>query len=216
MAEAVDEFFNHSGTRDSDLRIIAGLVQTYLNENTTGATNIPQALVSEFSAPDAPKRSEFIDCIIVPLAEQLPATHERLVALLSDLKDLSITMQRQSQSNINTEEEESTITSSGGDGDGDLKTVGLSVLYELQERSLRYGDPDPIITLRDFYIDEWADLNRFAALVYKAGLEDLSAWGLQTIGFAIRRGGWRVNWHGRYGKGKLLKLEYLIQHITCC
>lgn len=187
MAESIAEFFEDDEIKRSVPANAAMIVQAYLTENTS-VSDVAQALLAEFDAPgpDASKLWSLVCYIIVPLAEERPESHEGLVALLGELKGLIQQQQQQRQN-------DSSISTSSGN----LKVKDLSLVYELYEVSLRYGDPDPSdLSMRELLQNEWASLNRFAALVHKENVESLSFWGQNTIEFAIRRGGWRINWKG--------------------
>lgn len=173
MAESLNEFFSEDNLVDSDLRDEAALIHTFLAGNIT-AQNAAQRLSQSLQSRDAPSQngqydlSEILESIIISVAEQLPGTHDSLVALLGTIK------QQREISNFES---------------------GLA--FALNERWLRYGDPDQSLNVRDEIRNEWARLNRFAALMYQANLQDLSSFAVQTLCMALRQGGWRVNWDGQ-------------------
>jgi hypothetical protein len=173
MAESLDEFFSEDVLTESDVRDEAVLIHDYLAGNVTVQT-VAQRLVQSLQARNAPLRdghydlSEILESVIVSVAEQLPETHNALVTLLGTLK------QQRETSNFDTE-----------------------LAFALNERWLRYGDPDQSLNVRDEVRNEWTNLNHFAALIYKANLQDLSSFAVQTLWMALRRRGWRVNWDGQ-------------------
>ncbi|KAJ4393447.1 hypothetical protein N0V93_002657 [Gnomoniopsis smithogilvyi] len=172
MAESVDEFFNVDDLKDPEISEQATIIHAFVTQPDSVAKSAAQALISLSQAEGGPELSKVVDQIIVPLAEERPETHEDLVRLLGELRD---------QVEVAT-----------GLTPGD----SISLNYELWERGLRYGDPDPSIGLRDLYRQEWTNVNRFAALVHKASIEDLSAFGEHTLQLGLRKGGWRVSWSG--------------------
>lgn len=190
MAESVDEFFSEwfqsSADEVPNLKNIAILIQSYLVGSAT-ALATSRYIFSELQPQDGsqgPRPSDIVEVFILPIAEDLQDTHENLVELLRALQILSVSPQ-EGRGQQQTDEQ--------------LRTAwqkGLSLRYDLEERGLRYGDPDPDKGwLRDQLRDDWARVNQFAALVYVKGLEDgLWAFGESTLEFALRRKGWRVNW----------------------
>ncbi|MBW0536368.1 hypothetical protein O181_076083 [Austropuccinia psidii MF-1] len=175
MAETIEEFFDDEDIRNSKLAGTAVMTKAYFS-GSVSAAETATSLISFFNNNDEAKLFQYIAWIVLPMAEQLPETHETLIQLLTKLKCLL-------ESEDNKQHR--------------LQLNELSLKYELDERGLRYGDPDPDKgALRNMLREEWTNVNRFAALVHKAGLEDLSAFAKRTITFAIRRGGWRVNWKG--------------------
>jgi hypothetical protein len=173
MAESLDEFFSEDNLIDSSVRDEAALIHYYLAGSIT-VQIASQRLVQSLQARNVPLQngqydlSEIVENVIVSVAEQLPETHAALVVLLSTLK------QQTETSNFECE-----------------------LAFALNERWLRYGDPDQSLILRDEFRNEWTNLNHFAALVYKANLQDLSSFAVKTLWMALRRGGWRVNYDGR-------------------
>lgn len=173
MAESLQEFFSEDFLIDSDVRDEAALIHSYLTSNITVQT-VAHRLVRSLQARNAPsqngqyKLSEMLETVIVSMAEQLSETHDALVTLLDTLKQQSET------SNFESD-----------------------LAFALNERWLRYGDPDQSLNVRDDVRNEWANLNHFAALMHKADLQDLSSFAVQTLWMALRRRGWRVNWDGQ-------------------
>jgi hypothetical protein len=200
MAESADKFFDEFFRDDRAVQGLnidetARLVHGYLKANNVSAADVAHSTMSSLFTHENAARaaSDLVECVIVRLAEERPETHDALVQLLCELKWLSLGDEEQSKRTV--------------DCDVWMRTL----LYEMQERSLRYGDPGPETgDLRDSYRDDWTNVNRFAALVHKAGLRDLSAWGEQTIGFVLKREGWRVNWEGpgKYLDNFLNKCSY--------
>jgi hypothetical protein len=173
MAESLNEFFSEDVLTDSDVRDEAVVIHGYLAGNIT-VQSVAQRLFQSLQVRNAPSRngqydlSEILESVIVSVAEQLPETHDQLVALLGALKRQSET------SNFESD-----------------------LAFALNERWLRYGDPGQSLNVRDEVRNEWTNLNHFAALVYKANLQDLSSFAVQTLWMALRRRGWRVNWDGQ-------------------
>ena len=173
MAESIDEFFSEDFLTDSDIRDEAALIHDYLAGNVN-VQIVAQRLIQSLQARNAPSRngqyylSEILDNVILSVAEQLPETHGALVTLLVTLKQHNETSKFDSY-----------------------------LAFALNERWLRYGDPDQSLSLREEIRNEWNNLNHFAALMYKANLQDLSSFAVQTLWMALRRRGWRVNWDGQ-------------------
>jgi hypothetical protein len=173
MAETLDEFFSDEIVTDSGVHEEAALIHDYLAGGLTVET-VVQRLDQSLRARDAPLRngrydlSEILEVAVVSVAEVLSETHNALVTLLGLLRLLS-----------------------------DQRDFESGLRYSLEERSLRYADPDPSLSSRDEARQSWTNLNHFAALVYKAGLQDLSALGIKTFSMSLKRGGWVVGWPGQ-------------------
>jgi len=183
MAESLNEFFSEDVLTDSDVRDEAALIHDYLAGNIT-VQSVAQRLVQSLQARNAPSQnghydlSEILESVIVSVAEQLPETHDALVTLLGTLKQQSETSNFES---------------------------GLA--FALNERWLRYGDPSQSLGVRDEVRNEWTNLNHFVALMYKANVQDLSSFAVQTLWMAFRRRGWRVNWDGQNTSDSIIALE---------
>lgn len=172
MAETLVEFFSEDDITGSDIHEEAALIHEYLSGKLTVDAAASKLLLIFKNKAGSVKIgqydvSELIETIIVSVAEQLPETHEQLVTLLGALKEQKET-----------------------------SNFELPLASSLNERWLRYGDPDQSSSLRDEVRNEWTNLNRFAALVYEAEIQDLSAFGIKTLGMTLKREGWRVNWEG--------------------
>jgi len=179
MAESIDEFFSDDVLTESEIKSEAALIHDYL-AGTTPLREVTSGLVERLQARTPSTNgqydlSEIMESVVVSVAEQLPETHNALISLLAALK------QQKETSNFN---------------------VGLS--YALNERWLRYGDPDQSLSVRDEVRDSWTNLNRFAALIYQAKVQDLSNFAIKTLEMALKRGGWRVNWDGSQSKPALV------------
>jgi len=179
MAESLDEFFSDGILIKSDIKSEAALICKYL----TGATPlhaVAPGLVERLEARSPSTNgqydlSEIIESVVVSVAEQLPNTHNALVSLLAALK------QQQETSNFEA-----------------------SLSFALNERWLRYGDPDQSLSIRDETRDCWTNLNHFAALIYQARVQDLSNFAIKTLEMTLKRGGWRVNWDGPESKSIMI------------
>lgn len=184
MAESVDEFFDDEDFTGMQLAGAARVIHCFLSDDSILPEKASQDILSLYNAPESFQLQSVIANIVLPLAEQLPVTHDRLLKLLAELQGLTC-----SSTNIPS----ATLLKPNDK---------LSLDYELWERGLRYGDPDPNHNLRDLLRAEWTAVNGFAALVYAAGMEDiLSAFGEHTLELALRRGQWRVCWDGLWGAG---------------
>lgn len=172
MYESLDEFFSDEIVTDSGVHDEASLIHDYLAGKLT-VEAVVQRLEQSLRARDALLRnghydlSEVLEVAVVSVAESLQETHDALVTLLGPLKQLS-----------------------------DRNEFESDLRYSLEERSLRYSDPDSSLSSRDEARQSWINLNHFTALVYKAGLQDLSALGIKTLSMSLKRGGWPVNWPG--------------------
>jgi hypothetical protein len=173
MAESLDEFFAESSFVNSPINNEATLIHQYLS-GTLNLQSTIQRIVQSLQARAAPSADsqydldELIEGVIVSLAEELPEIHDQLVTFLGALKQQSET-----------------------------SNIEASLAYSLNERGLRYGDPAQSLSSRDDVRDEWTNLNHFAALIYKAGVQDFSDFGVQTLEYALKTHGWRVNWDGQ-------------------
>ncbi|KAJ4420652.1 hypothetical protein N0V82_004217 [Gnomoniopsis sp. IMI 355080] len=172
MAESVDDFFFADDLKCSEISEQASIIHAFLTEPNSAAKSAAQTLLLRSKADGGPELSKVVAQIIIPLAEERPEVHEALVKLIGELKDQ--------------------VEAATGLKSGD----NVSLNYELWEKGLRYGDPDPANALRGLYRQEWVNINRFAALVYNASIEDLSAFGEHVLKLGLRRGGWRVSWSG--------------------
>lgn len=172
MAESIEEYFaDDNETISPELREAAKLVKGFLQGHKS-ASDTAQDLTTQSET----QTESIIETCIVSVAEQLPATHDALV-------ELTMQMRNQEQQNIN----------------GIDDAVGKFdhyVAYSIEERSLRYGDPDPMTADRAEERQEWTNLNHLAALLYAAGLRRLWSIGEQVLDMTLRRKGWRVNWTG--------------------
>jgi len=118
------------------------------------------------SPTDGDSPPETLDDVIIEVAAQLPETHEVLLSLLRELKKHSQTSDF-----------------------GNLK-------YLLREKWRDYrGDLDPSESCRSDIRNEWVNLNHFAALIHKSGIENLSYLAMDTIEMALRRKAWPVSWN---------------------
>lgn len=180
MAEAVDEFFNVEDFKNSEISEQAAIIHAFLSDPNPVAETTAERLVSLSRVPGGPELSKVVAQVVIPLAEEREETHDALLKLLRELQN----------------QVKATANLKPGDN--------ILLNYELWEKGLRYGDPDPAHDLRELYRQEWTNLNRFAALVYQASIEDLSAFGEHTIQLGLRKGGWRVTWKG---SGKHLYLR---------
>ena len=173
MAESLDEFFSVVIITNSDIRNETALIHEYLDGNINAQTTA-QRLIQSLQNQNAPSKNGHYECfelvenVIVGVAEQLPETHGALIALLGTLRQQS-----------------------------DLSDLKSEIVFALNERWLRYGDPDPSLNIRDEMRNEWIKLNHFAALMHERNLQDLSSFAVQTLWMAFRRGRWRVNWDGQ-------------------
>lgn len=172
MCQSVDDFFNVDDLKSSEISEQAAIIHAFLTDPSSAAKSAAQTLVSLSQADGGPELSSVVAQIIIPLAEERPEAHEALLKLLRELKD----------------QVASAICLKPGDS--------VLLNYELWEKGLRYGDTDPSNDLRDLYRQEWTNINHFAALVYEASIEDLSAFGEHTLQLGLCRGGWRVSWSG--------------------
>lgn len=170
MAESIDEFFNVDDLKSSDISEQAATIHALWTDPNVTAKSAAQKLVSLSHAYRGPELSKVVAQIIIPLAEERPESHEALLNLLGELSEQAKAV--------------------------DAARDNVSLNYELWEKGLRYGDPDPANDLRDLYRQEWTNINRFAALVHKASIEDLSAFGEHALQLGLRKGGWRVAWSG--------------------
>lgn len=170
MAESVDEFFNIEDFKDSEISEQAATIHAFLSDPNPVVETTAERLISLSQAPGGPELSKVVAQVIIPLAEEREEVHGALLKLLEELQN-----QVKATANLKP-------------GDNVLLN------YELWEKGLRYGDPDPANDLRELYRQEWASLNRFVALVYQASIEDLSAFGEHTLQLGLRKGGWRVTW----------------------
>ncbi|KAG6853254.1 hypothetical protein C0991_005712 [Blastosporella zonata] len=148
MAESLNEFFSDDALADSDVGNEAALIHDYLAGNITVYTTV-QRLAQSLQTPSNPSQLEYtladiLDSVVVRVAEELSETHDTLVTLLCTLKP---------------QIETSIFKSSLG--------------FALNERWLRYGDPDPSSSHRDELRAIWTNLNNFAALMHKAEVQDL-------------------------------------------
>ncbi|KAG6917986.1 hypothetical protein DXG01_016996 [Tephrocybe rancida] len=131
---------------------------------------VAQRLVEVAQSRSSPSLSfsnniaNFFDSYIVVAAEELPETHDTLASLVGALK-------QQTEEGI----------------------VERGLNYALWERSAAYGDPDVSTGVQQENRDSWTNLNHFAALIHKAGFEDLSLLAIDTLSFAWRRKEWRIN-----------------------
>lgn len=186
MAESVDEFFSVEDFKNSEISEQAATIHAFLSDANPVAEITAVRLISLSQASGGPELSKVIAQVIVPLAEEREEAHEVLLKLLRELQNkIKATASLESGNSV-------------------------SLNYELWEKGLRYGDPDPAIDLRELYRQEWANLNRFAALVHAASIEDLSAFGEHTLQLGLRKGGWRVTWRG---SGKRLYLPRFEEQI---
>ena len=151
MAESLDEFFSEVMSNDPDICSEAAIIHEYLGGNIN-AQITAQRFIQSLQSRHAPLKdghydfSEIVERVIVSVAEQLPETHHALVTLLSTLRQ-----QR------------------------DLSDLKSEMVFALNERCLRYEDPDPSLNMRDEVRNEWTNINHFAALIYEANLQDLSS-----------------------------------------
>lgn len=167
MAESIDEFFEDEDFHGSPLSGPATAIRAFLSDTSNTPEKAAQELLSSYKAPNAFKLSTIIANMIVPLAEERLETQLPLLKLLAELKGAKPVLQP---------------------GDN------ISLSYELWERGLRYGDPDPVNDLRDLLRQEWTNVNRFAASIHEAGIEDLWSFGEHTLKLALSKGGWRTSW----------------------
>lgn len=190
MAESVDEFFNVEDFKNSEISEQAATIHAFLSDSNPVAETTAARLISLSQASGGPELSKVVAQVIVPLAEEREEAHEALLKLLREL-------QNQVKATANLEPGNS-----------------VSLNYELWEKGLRYGDPDPASDLRELYRQEWTNINRFAALVHEASVENLSAFGEHTLQLGLRKGGWRVTWKG---SGKHLYFQrYKQQDCSGC
>jgi hypothetical protein len=173
MAESIEEFFTDDKLTESNVRQAAAAIHALLTGDAT-ASATAQLLTEGFDAPGpaTASLSEVLEECIAEAAEQLLETHEALVQLTLELRA------RQQQK-----------------GEANLSEFDHGLVMTLGVRWARYGDPT-LSTWRDQERLEWTNLNRFAALLYSAGLQRLSTFGERILEMSLRRGGWRVNWSG--------------------
>ncbi|KAG6827738.1 hypothetical protein H0H92_010616, partial [Tricholoma furcatifolium] len=69
----------------------------------------------------------------------------------------------------------------------------LDLVYVLEERWFEYGDPDFSCSLQQDARDEWTNINRFAALMHNANVQDLSSFAVDTLAMAWRRKEWPMS-----------------------
>lgn len=191
MAESVDDFFFVDDLKCSEISEQAAIIHAFLTEPNSEAKSVAQVLLVLAQADRGPELSKVVAQIIIPLAEERPEAHEALLRLLEELRD----------------QVEAATGLQAGDN--------VSLNYELWEKGLRYDDPDPANALRDLYRQEWNNINRFASLVYKASIEDLSAFGEHVLQLGLRRGGWRVSWSGSGKHQPLHRLPVICPLFDC-
>lgn len=176
MAESLDEFFSEDSLDQSQIKEEAALIHNYL----TGILPLDEVIIGLIVRLQAQENiagqgqydiSSILEDVIVGVAELLPETHDALVTLLEKLK----------------QQEE-------------ISSFEASLLFILNERWLRYGDPDPNLSIREDVRDSWTNLNHFAALIHQSKIQDFSSLAIKTLEMTLKRGGWRVNWDGHYSK----------------
>lgn len=171
MASSIDEFFDDDDFGEAELAEPAAIIHSLFKEAGSTVEAAAQRLLVSYRAHRAPSFSTIVAQIIVPLAEARLESHQYLVQLLEQLKTLLAA------------------------GCAELRPGDdISLSYELWERALRYGAPDPDDDLRDVYRQDWINTNLFAALVHEAAIEDLSSFAEHTLNLSLRRSGWRVAW----------------------
>ncbi|KAG6907481.1 hypothetical protein DXG01_008771 [Tephrocybe rancida] len=169
MSESLDDFFDEEWLNGSQLRDETVLIRDYLAGDMTAQT-AAQRIAQSLQSRKTPLHdgqydlSELLNNTIVFAVEELPEYHDALVTLLGEMKPQSDTRQFES---------------------------GLG--HALGERWL-YVDPDIRLADRQDYHEAWFNLNHFAALVYKADVQDLSDFGFRTLWLALKRGRWHVGW----------------------
>lgn len=170
MAESIEEFFADDRLTDSNLRHSAVCIRECLEGKAT-TQGTAQSMLATVSTASL---DEVLDECIVRAAEELPKTHDVLAELVIQLR---------SQQQRMSEEE--------------VAGFDRSLVMSFGERWARYGDPDPQDAWKEEARAEWANLNRFVALLFAAGVKGLSAFGEQTLRMTLKRGAWRVNWAGQ-------------------
>lgn len=170
MAESIEEFFADDRLTDSNLRHSATCIREFLESRTTEQETAQRILATVSTA----SLDEVLDECIVRAAEELPETHDVLAELVIQLR---------SQLQHMSEEE--------------IAEFDRCLVMSFGERWARYGDPDPQDAWKEQARAEWANLNRFVALLFAAGVKRLSAFGEQSLRMTLKRGAWRVNWTGQ-------------------
>ncbi|CAN8096398.1 unnamed protein product [Discula destructiva] len=187
MAESIDHFFDDDDFNNTEISEPAAIIHSFLTDTSAEAESTARGLLSSYQASDAFTLSMIVAQIIVSLAEERPEAHQPLLKLLGALQGLL-------------------ETANPGRKPGDT----ISLNYELWERGLRYGDPDPGNDLRELYRQNWTNVNRFAALVHEALIEDLSIFGEHTLELTLRKSGWRVTW--KHSEGNSDEIDALQGH----
>lgn len=172
MAENLEDFFANvdldNQAENIGLATAAKHIHAFLTNNASATETAHKIIIADNAPMD-----EIVEEVIISAAEQLFETHTKIAKLVVEL--------------------------SKGQGAAD-NTLYMSIVYSLGQRWSRYGDPDWSDVWRDRLRLEWANLNRFVALLYSDA--ELKSWskladfGKATLGYALRRGGWRVRWKG--------------------
>ncbi|KAG6843556.1 hypothetical protein H0H93_000641 [Arthromyces matolae] len=177
MSESLQEWFSENPTDDN---IVIRDYLTNLISLDDAASRLVQSLQEKItSSRNANNALSAVLEVIADIAAEFPRTHEALVPLLGRLKSHS--------------------------SPTDFDRV---FIYTLDERWLRYGTSAELRSEELAHpIDDWTNLNRFAALAHKEGVQDLSRFARDTLDMAWRRDGWRVEWGATGLSDDIIALE---------
>ncbi|KAG6917294.1 hypothetical protein DXG01_003135 [Tephrocybe rancida] len=167
IAKSLDEVFTDF-VDEPDVLDEAAHIHEYLLGNIT-VQIVAQRLAQSLQTRNLSTGDDLYDMIvknvIVVVAEEWAPAHDALVALLGTLKQQSETSNFESR-----------------------------LVPVLDAKSREYGDPDYTYPCQQDIRDAWTNLNHFAALVYKANLQDLSSFAFGTLSMAWKRKGWKADY----------------------